>query len=190
MKKLINKAILLSPIIFFSCASENRIEFCECMDLKKAFTDQYNLSKNEIKEKEKGCLWIENELSPVEITQKTLECWKANGAQSDTIFNASSEPLEVENNIADENNIPAMGKANCISEFAYIHTSPDINYVTESYYTTNDVILYEYNINNNGFLKIHNENEDGTTNFVGYGLISDFNSFEEYIFPLPRNPGF
>lgn len=189
MKKLINKAFLLSPIIFFSCASENRIEFCECMDLKKAFTDQYNLSKNEIKEKEKGCLWIENELSPVEITHKTLECWKANGAQYDTISNASSEPIEVENNIANENNIPAMGRANCISEFASIYSNTDNNSATESFYTLNDVILYRYNINDNGFLQIYNKNGDGSTNFVGYGLISDFNSFEEYIFPLP-NPGF
>ena len=76
------------------------------------------------------------------------------------------------------------GKAICISEFAYIYSSPDINSATVSYYTTNDTILYYYNNDVNGFLDIYQEGEDGSKNFVGYGLVSDYGSFEASNFSL------
>ena len=136
MSNLIKKFFLLSPIILFSCASESRLDFCECMDLKKAFTDQYTLSKNEIEEKQKGCLWIENELSQVEITQKTLECWKSNGTESDILSNSSSDSIN-ENSFPNELDIPKMGRAKCISEFAYVYSSPENNSITENYFTIN-----------------------------------------------------
>lgn len=185
MNNVMNKAFYLCPIIFFSCASESRLEFCECMDLKKAFTDQYTLSKNEIEEKQKGCLWIENELSQVEITQKTLECWKSNGAEYDTLSTSSSDSIN-DINLPNELDIPEMGRAKCISEFTYVYSSPDNNSITENYFTINDILLYRYDANDNGFLKIYQVNEDGTTNYVGYCLNSDFDSFEDYAFPLPR----
>lgn len=178
MKKLLQKTFFLSPIIFLSCASENRLEFCECMDLKKAFVDQYNLSKNEIKEKEKGCLWIENELSPVEITQKTLECWNVNSTQSDTISNVSSDSIYYNESTNYINNIPKRGKAKCKSEIAYIYSNPDMNSKTDIYYEINDVILYVYNSEDNTFIEVYSENKS----FIGYGLISDFSSFEEDYF--------
>jgi hypothetical protein len=82
MKKFFS---ILSVIIFASiflpgCATKR--DFCECVDLTKAVTDQYMLSENEKIKKEKECKWIQEELSPAEILQKTAECWGANTAPS------------------------------------------------------------------------------------------------------------
>lgn len=76
---------ILSVIIFASiflpgCVTKR--DFCECVDLTKAVTDQYMLSEKEKTKKEKECKWIEEELSPMEILQKTAECWGSNTAPS------------------------------------------------------------------------------------------------------------
>lgn len=188
MKKVfIITFLILGIIILKSCKTERRLDFCECYDIKSALTDSLLLSKSELRDKQEGCNWIEEELSPLEIQQKFIECIKNNKTTSNAINEEAVDTNPIQDPIITTNvyDIPTTGKAICISEFAYIYSSPDINSATGSYYTTNDTILYYYNNDVNGFLDIYQEGEDGSKNFVGYGLVSDYGSFEASNFSLP-----
>ena len=46
------------------------------MDIKKAFTDSFELSKEEQELKAKECAWIEKEVSAVDQLQRMLDCNK------------------------------------------------------------------------------------------------------------------
>ena len=74
-----------------SCFTEKRLEFCECIDLKAMITDEFTLSKNDKEAKQKACMWIENELSTLEITEKTLNCWSTSSSNSNQTETSSSK---------------------------------------------------------------------------------------------------
>lgn len=65
--------IICASALFPGCTV--RRDFCECVNLEKALTDQFSLSEKEKRKKEEECKWIKEELSPMEILQKTAECW-------------------------------------------------------------------------------------------------------------------
>ena len=71
-------AFLIFVLFLPSCDSLNRRDICECVDLTTIFTDQMLLSKEEKQQKEAGCAWVEQELSPFEILEAMAECNSTN----------------------------------------------------------------------------------------------------------------
>ena len=75
MKKC-NAYLFLAVLLLTQSSCENKREFCECMDIKAAFTDALKLSKDEQELKAKECAWIEKEVSAEDQLQRMLECNK------------------------------------------------------------------------------------------------------------------
>ena len=81
----------------FGCM-EPRRDFCDCMDIIKGLTDGLTLSKTEIETKERGCKWIEEELSPFEIMQRTAQCYKTkSNAESNSTGDLTEHQIKQEN---------------------------------------------------------------------------------------------
>ena len=76
MKKIfINTCILfISLFLFTRCDYVKRREFCDCIDIGKAFEDAWKLSKKEQDEKAKACEWINEELSAQELLEEMSKC--------------------------------------------------------------------------------------------------------------------
>ena len=75
MKKC-NAYLFLTVLLLSQSSCENKRAFCECMDIKAAFTDALKLSKDEQELKAKECAWIEKEVSAEDQLQRMLECNK------------------------------------------------------------------------------------------------------------------
>ena len=75
MKKC-NAYLFLAVLLLTQSSCENKREFCECMDIKAAFTDALKLSKDEQELKAKECAWIEKEVSAEDQLKRMLECNK------------------------------------------------------------------------------------------------------------------
>ncbi len=201
MKKTV--IILLIAATFAAC--EKKLSICECMDLKASLTDSMTLSKDELEEKRKGCEWVERELSPLEITQKFLEC---NGVQNSNNENTNSNVTEVESDkIEQENNeettenannekenktpytIPQNGTAYC-KELTILRASP--NYEDEANpYTVlykGDKVSYSYNIQQPDWIFVKFQFVNGDI-AEGWMPIKNFETFEEVVEPI-ADPGF
>lgn len=89
--------IFCSTLIIQGCTT--RLDFCECMSLEKALTDQFLLSEKERKAKEDGCKWIHEELSVLEILQKWAEC---NGSQTPPESNRNQKQSQQAENANNE----------------------------------------------------------------------------------------
>jgi hypothetical protein len=76
MKKIfLNTCILFfSLVLFTGCDYVKRREFCDCIDIGKAFEDAWKLSKKEQDEKAKACDWINEELSAQELLEEMSKC--------------------------------------------------------------------------------------------------------------------
>ena len=74
--KRYNYLFFLTVLLLSQSSCENKREFCECMDIKAAFTDALELSKEEQELKAKECAWIEKEVSSVDQMQRMLDCNK------------------------------------------------------------------------------------------------------------------
>jgi hypothetical protein len=66
--------LIISFYYLFTSGCIERRDFCDCMDLTKAVTDVFTLSKEQSEAKRKGCQWIQDELSPVEIAKRFAQC--------------------------------------------------------------------------------------------------------------------
>jgi hypothetical protein len=110
MKKTISIlcAIILTSIVLPGCVTKR--DFCECVDLTKAVTDQYMLSENERIKKEKECKWIQEELSPAEILQKTAECWGSKSSSDSLEKELQEKSVDNNSNVADSNISPSPYK--------------------------------------------------------------------------------
>ena len=75
MKKY-NYLLFLTVLLLSQSSCENKRAFCECMDIKAAFTDALKLSKDEQELKAKECAWIEKEVSAADQLQRMLDCNK------------------------------------------------------------------------------------------------------------------
>ncbi len=67
-------AIYVVCLVYFGCI-EPRRDFCDCMDIGRGLADGLTLSKKEMEAKQRNCKWIEEELSPLEIIQRTAKCY-------------------------------------------------------------------------------------------------------------------
>ena len=73
MKKLLSASLFFSLfLILNSC--ENRNTACECLDVKNRIGDVFTKSKKEQDEFQKGCEWMEEEMSAQEMAEKLVEC--------------------------------------------------------------------------------------------------------------------
>lgn len=84
--------ILMSILIICSCTQ--RREFCDCMDISKALTDGFTLSKQEMEAKERGCKWIEEKLSQMEQLQQMSQCYKVKSNEIKTTHNNANQIQE------------------------------------------------------------------------------------------------
>ncbi len=75
MKKY-NAYLFLTVLLLTQSSCENKRDFCECMDIKTAITDAFELSKEEQELKAKECAWIDKEVSSVDQLQRMLDCGK------------------------------------------------------------------------------------------------------------------
>lgn len=100
--------IILASIFLPGCVTKR--DFCECVDLTKAITDQYMLSEKEKTKKEKECKWIEEELSPTEIWQKTAECWGSKSSSDSSEKELQENSVDNNSNVADSNISPSPYK--------------------------------------------------------------------------------
>lgn len=203
MKNSLSKILFLCLVIT-SC--QKRLTICECMDIKAALTDSLYLSKNELEEKRKGCEWIEQELSPLEITQKFLECIggtsDANSVQSNTTCDSCVNETEDNSQIAEEIessnngntlNIPTNGSAYS-KEISYFYSSQNIenpNLATPLTYIEQGTKVYYYNHpENSPWIYVIVESDYSIGGITeGWMLLDKFENFEEKAAPKP-DPGF
>jgi uncharacterized protein (TIGR02145 family) len=95
-RKPFYSAISLMAVLFSGCITGKR-EFCDCTDLRKAVTDNLTLSPDQLEDKQKGCQWIQDELSPMEIATRFAQCNIGNNPKADTAAQTSgNNPAKME----------------------------------------------------------------------------------------------
>jgi len=107
--------LIFTGIALNSCKNpfEQRMEFCDCMNLEKAFTDTLLLSQNERDAKRRKCAWIEKEMSEMDILQKTAQCWsdKSGESQKDSV-KMNNSPQTTGDTIQKVNNAQSVDNNN------------------------------------------------------------------------------
>ena len=143
MKKIfIITFLILGIIILKSCKSERRLDFCECYDIKSALTDSLLLSKSELRDKQEGCNWIEEELSPLEIQQKFIECIKINKTTNTTLESTSVQTPSDEGKFV---HIPNFSCRQCSKQIDWYGSYYWVSYLDESGNVNNVINFLEDN---------------------------------------------
>lgn len=67
--------VLIAFFFLTSCGINTKSrEFCECVDIAGMLTDGLTLSQKEREEKQKGCEWIEKEMSQLQMIEEMAKC--------------------------------------------------------------------------------------------------------------------
>ena len=203
MKKSILIVVTLC-LVLSSC--QKRRTFCECMDIMAALTDSLYLSNSELEEKRKECKWIEEEMSPLEISQKFLECIgnavNPTPEQSNTTCDSCVKETEDNSQIAEEIessnnlstlNIPTNGSAYS-KEVSYFYSSQNIENPTLASpltYIEKGTKVYYYNHpENSPWIYVIVELDYSIGGITeGWMLLDKFENFEEQVAPM-KDPGF
>lgn len=96
---------MLLASILVVCSCTPRRDFCDCMNISKAVTDGFILSEKELEEKEKGCEWIQKEMSQMELLEKMSSCYQASPNKNTKEKIDDVKPIENQN-ISPESNLP------------------------------------------------------------------------------------